>query len=450
MKMKMGWPESIVAGLFCLLFAACSDSPTPEPGAGSGETSCAGDTTPETGAACSCVGEQWAGTVDGCERLCFCTNSGWQCPGAACSEDAGDTEADSNTSSARLSWQGPALAREVSGNGDGQANPGESWEVVANLAVEGVDAAGATAVVRLSSISPKIEIGTPSSEVTVVPAESTTVTVAFRIAATATAGTAVIDLEAFVPGGFSTVDTSVGVLVVTVAASELRWSNLELTPDGSGDDLLVEAGESWTLSARLANVGDAPAVDVAFGASPSSATLTLRGDLPAAQTLTPGASVTLTFGFDVAIAPTEALPSLQLLATPSGGAPSGVVEEIPLVLPDTLFLRSVGVEEAGGSGDGIAQAGETWLVRAVVENRGLIDVTGLVWSGTNIPNGDGTALTFGSISGEPTIAAESTGDVLFTSTLSEGFARSGRIQVRAQSDIRSTFHGPFALDVVLP
>lgn len=188
---------------------------------------------------------------------------------------------------------------------------------------------------------------------------------------------------------------------------------------------------------------------MAFGASPSSATLTLRGDLPAAQTLTPGASVTLTFGFDVAIAPTEALPSFQLLATPSGGAPFGVVEEIPLVLPDTLFLRSVGVE-AGGNGDGIAQAGETWLVRAVVENTGLIDVTGLVWSGTNIPNGDGSALTFGSVSGEPTIAAESTGDVLFTSTLSEGFARAGRIQVRAQSDIRSTFHGPFALDVVLP
>jgi hypothetical protein len=66
MKMKMGWPESIVVGLFCLLFAACSDSPTTETGAGSGETSCAGDTTPETGAACSCVGEQWAGTVDGC------------------------------------------------------------------------------------------------------------------------------------------------------------------------------------------------------------------------------------------------------------------------------------------------------------------------------------------------------------------------------------------------
>ena len=63
------------------------------------------------------------------------------------------------------------------------------------LAVEGVEAAGATAVVRLSSISPKIEIGTPSSDVTVVPAEATTVTVAFRIAATATSGTAVLDLE---------------------------------------------------------------------------------------------------------------------------------------------------------------------------------------------------------------------------------------------------------------
>lgn len=448
--MKMGWPESIVAGLLCLLFAACSDSPTTDSGAGSGATSCAGDTAPETGAACACVGEQWSGSIDGCERLCFCTNSGWQCPGAACGEDAGDTEADSNTSSARLSWQGPALAREVSGNGDGQANPGESWEVVANLAVEGVDAAGATAVVRLSSISLKIEVGTPSSEVTVVPAEATTVTVAFRIAATATAGTAVIDLEAFVPGGFSTVDTSVEVPVVTVAAADLRWSNVQLSPDGSGDDLLVEAGESWTISARLANVGDAPAVDVAFGASPSSATLTLRGDLPAAQTLTPGASVTLTFGFDVASAPTEALPSLQLLATPSGGAPFGIVEEVALVLPDTLLLRSVGVEEAGGNGDGIAQAGETWLVRAVVENTGLIDITGLVWTGTNIPNADGTALTFGSVSGEPTIAAQASGDVVFTSTLADGFALTGRIQVRAQSDIRSTFHGPFALDVVLP
>jgi hypothetical protein len=110
----------------------------------------------------------------------------------------------------------------------------------------------------------------------------------------------------------------------------------------------------------------------------------------------------------------------------------------------------LGVEEAGGNGDGIAQAGETWLVRAVVENTGLIDVTGLVWSGTNIPNGDGTVLTFGSVDGAPTIAAQLTGDVVFTSTLADGFPRSGRIQVRAQSDIRSTFHGPFALDVVLP
>ena len=28
--MKMGWPESIVAGLFCLLFVACSDRYTAE------------------------------------------------------------------------------------------------------------------------------------------------------------------------------------------------------------------------------------------------------------------------------------------------------------------------------------------------------------------------------------------------------------------------------------
>ena len=448
--MKFAWLRVALAGLGCLVVSACSDSAPADNGEGSGAAACGDDVTPVAGGACGCVGDQWSGLVDGCERLCFCTNAGWQCPGADCAADAGDTETDANTSSARLSWQGPAFAREVSGNGDGQANPGESWEVVANLAVEGVDEVGATAVVRLSSISPKIEIGTPSSEVTVVPASATTVTVGFRVAASASAGTAVIDLEAFVPGGFSTVDTSVEVPVVTVAAADLRWSNLELVPEGSGDDLLVEAGEAWTLTGRIANLGDAAAVDVVFGASPSSATLLLRGDLPATQTLTPGASVTVSFGFAVAAAPTEAQPTLQLLATPGGAAPFGVVQEIPLVLPDTLSLRSVGVEEADGNGDGIAQAGETWVVRALIDNTGLIDVTGLVWSGTNIPNSDGTVLAFGSAAGDGTIAAESTGSVVFTSTLAEGFAHAGRIQVRAQSDIRSTFHGPFALDVVLP
>lgn len=448
--MRKGWLRGIVVACGGLLVSACTDTAPVDEGTGSGSAACGADVTPVSGGACDCVGEQWSGTVDGCERLCFCTNAGWQCPGADCSADAGDTETDANTSSARLSWQGPALAREVSGNGDGQANPGESWEVVANLAVEGVDEAGATAVVRLSSISPKIEIGTPSSEVTVVPADATTVTVGFRIAATATAGTAVIDLEAFVPGGFSTVDTSVEVPVVTVAAADLRWSSIELVPDGSGDDLLVEAGESWSVQARLSNQGDAAAVDVAFGASPSSSTIELRGELPATQTLTPGASVTVNFGFTISATPSEAQPSLQLLATPAGGAPFGVVEEIPLVLPDTLSLRSLSVEEADGNGDGVAQAGETWAVRALIENSGLIDVTGLVWSGTNIPNGDGSVFTFGSAAGDPTIAAESTGSVVFVSTLADGFPHAGRIQVRAQSDIRSTFHGPFALDVVLP
>lgn len=441
--------QGLFAALVCLVVGGCSDDGGGT-GEGSGAVDCAAGQTPETGAACGCVGEQWSGTVDGCERLCFCTNSGWQCPGAECGADAGDTESDTNTSSARLSWQGPATAREVSGNGDGQANPGETWEVVGNLAVEGVDAAGATAVVRLSSISPKIEVSAPSSEVTVVPAETTTVTAGFRIAEDASAGTAVLDLEAFVPGGFSTVDTTVEVRVETVAAPDLRWSAIELTPDGSGDDLLVEAGESWTLTARLANQGDAAAVDVAFAASASSATLTLRGELPVAQTLTPGASVTVQFGFDVAANPTEALPSLQILATPAGGPPSGAVEEIPLVLPDTLSLRSFTVAEVMGNGDGVAQAGETWEVEALIENAGLIDVTGLAWSATNIPNADGSVLGFRVESGDGTIPAASTGSVAFRATLVDGFARSGRIQARAQSDIRSTFHGPFALDVTLP
>lgn len=444
---SMHW---LIPAFAWLVVAGCSDERSGGGNEGSGASDCAGATTPTTGAACACVGEQWSGTVDGCDRLCFCTNSGWQCPSTDCGSDAGDTESDTNTSSARLRWEGPATAREVSGNGDGQANPGETWEVVGNLAVEGVDAAGATAVVRLSSISPKVEVSVPSSEVTVVPAETTTVTSGFRIADDATAGTAVIDLEAFVPGGFSTVDTSVEIRVATVAAPDLRWSAIELSPDGSGDDLLVEAGESWTLTARLANQGDAAAVDVSFGATPSSGTLTLRGDLPAAQTLTPGASVTLQFGFDVAANPTEALPSLQILATPSGGTPSGVVEEIPLVLPDTLSLRTFTVAEVSGNGDGSAQAGETWEVAATIENAGLIDVTGLTWSATNIPNGDGTVLAFRVEAGDGSIAAASSGVVTFRSTLADGFARSGRIQARAQSDIRSTFHGPFALDVTLP
>jgi hypothetical protein len=197
--------------LVLALSAACgADDPA---GDASGDTSGSGeDATGDSGcdlavapvadAPCACVGDQWEGQRDGCDQICFCTNRGWQCRADGCVDATGD-EGDSPTSSAALSWQGPVTVREVTGNGDGKAQPGEAWEVVTRLASD-VEAPGVDTVVRIESISPRVRIDEASSPYAGVSATGVDVAMPFRIADDASAGVASIELSAFVPGGFST------------------------------------------------------------------------------------------------------------------------------------------------------------------------------------------------------------------------------------------------------
>jgi hypothetical protein len=435
--------------LVLALSAACgADDPA---GDASGDTSGSGeDATGDSGcdlavapvadAPCACVGDQWEGERDGCDQICFCTNRGWQCRADGCVDATGD-EGDSPTSSAALSWQGPVTVREVTGNGDGKAQPGEAWEVVTRLASD-VEAPGVDTVVRIESISPRVRIDEASSPYAGVSATGVDVAMPFRIADDASAGVASIELSAFVPGGFSTISETVEVTIEQVAAPRLLWSGCALAPAPGADDERVEAGESWSASCRLANEGTVATVSLALSASASSGTLELGELAGAPASLIPGASSTVTVPFTVAASPLEARPTIALVALADGIEPAGQLVEVPLELPDTLSVTSYAFSEAT-AGDGAPTVGETWRLEVNVANTGAFEVDGLRWE---LRPTDVVAFEFAAPSGPGSIAAGGSARVTAELVVTETTPPAARMLLRPSSSVR-TIHGPFPLDL---
>jgi hypothetical protein len=438
------------------LAVACGDDATPgdgdgssdgsDDGSGSDDPACNGLVVPVDGDSCDCEGVEGSGVEAGCDRLCSCTAGFWDCETLGCD----DPDAPG------LSWADLPSVEETEGNGDDDANPGETFALRGTLLLERADD-GVTVVIQASTSSARIELEEPSLEFEGAVDGEITFEFVLNIADDAAAGEVSVTLDAYVVGQPDIVNEDVAVEITVPDSPSLAFDGLELT-EGSGDgNRFVDAGERWVLTATLQNNGTLAAEDVEVTATPSNADLALDEDTVSVGILGDGGTREVSFEFTVAANPTELDPQIQLAATSSNAATTTEIQTVTIVPTETLSAGTPVVQQVDGEGndDAFADVDEVWEVVVPVTNNGTFEVPGLEWRLNNyvspspdeepyFPASLGFALT-----DEPVrLAAGASGSVTAQTTITAETPSTGRVILTATSDLRR--HGPFALTLTLP
>lgn len=451
---------------------ACGDDdPTPPgnndgSGDGSGDIdpACEGSASPDANAACSCEGTSAVSVEDLCTTNCTCTGGFWTCGEPTCEE----------VTEPELMFSGDAGLQEVTGNGNGVPNPGETWSVSGNVII--ADATEAqTVTVRLRSLSTKLDVAEASEDLADIGATAVPFTLEFMILPTATEGSAPLTLEAFTAGGFDLIEDELELTVATVPTPVLTFSAGSPTETTGNGDRFLDYGEEWSMPVTLRNTGDAVAEGIAVEATPSGASLTDVSVSGAPATLAATGSAEVLVAFTISDDPSDFSPTLSITATSDNAETISTVEAVTIRPIDTLSFVSSLVEQVEGEGndDAIADNGEDWQLVITLENTGTAALEITEWrlnnyfipdlpgdgSGSGDGSGEGsgegsggepdyTDLKFELADGTPTsIPGGSEIEVFATTTIDETMGDIGRVILTVQSSLRR--HGPFAVDVPL-
>lgn len=406
-------------------------------GAADGDGSGCGESAVVSGNPCDCDGEETDASDELCERTCLCTGGFW-----SCTEDCRDP------ASLALSLVGAATVAEAVGNGDGLLQPGETGEVSARIAVENAQEGGADVDVRLRSFDNELTFDGSSEARFEGASGERDVALRFGVQASASAGPIRLQLE--VSSGFILVEEEIDARVEGPNQPLLRWSDAGVERVDGNANRDIEVGETWEVLGTLSNEGDREASALEIGARASSATLELAesgAGVPAS--LDAGESRRVSWRFVVSEPLLELVPVVTLSAGAPDAEPRALDIEVPLTPPDTLLVANASFT---GAGD------ELTLV-VTVANTGQLDVTGLDWTRINYASptpcgGDGEVecevpfferMEFGEPDGASSIAADGSAIVELPLSVTDETPFSGRVLLRAQSDLRD--HGPYPIEV---
>lgn len=414
-------------------------------GADVDDPACRGEVVPTNGDPCDCTGETAEGRVGLCDRTCACAGGFW-----TCNEDCDEADA------LELVFDDLPSLSERTGNGDADVNPGETWVVTGAVAALNAPESGADVTVRLATSSGRVDIEGATTPMRGLDDEAAVFDLAFTVSEDAVAGTVAITVEAFTDDGFVFVDETLEVDVVELDAPFLAFSRVRLNEVEGDGNSLVDAGETWAVTAVLSNNGTVAAEGIEVSGSVSSDALTLiTTDAIDVGVLGPAASQEVRLDIQVADAPSELLPVVQFAATAANATTITEPYEVQVRPPDTLALDSATVGQAtgGGNNDELADFGETWEIVITVSNSGGFDIEGLEWSVRNYVSGPDeepvfTDLGFDLESSPETLAGGATGEVVLQTIVTDETGTSGRVLVTARSDVRQ--HAPLVYEVSLP
>lgn len=409
------------------------------------DPACRGEVVPTNGDPCDCTGATAEGRVDLCDRTCACAGGFWTC-----------NEVCDRPEVVALEFSDAPSITERTGNGDADVNPGEVWVVTGSLAALNTDADGVDVTVRLATSSGRVDVDGASTSFAGLDAEPATFDLAFEVGEDAVAGTVAITVEAFTDDGFVFTDETVDVDVVELDAPSLAFSRTRLNEVEGDGNSLIDAGETWAVTAVLSNNGTVAAEGIEVTGSVSSAALTLTTtEAVEVGVLGPAASQEVRIDVRVADDPGELLPVVQLAATATNATTITEPVEVQVRPPDTLVLdeATVGQADGGGNDDELADNGETWEVVLSVSNSGSFDIEGFEWSVRNYVSGPDeepvfTDLGFTIASSPDRLTGGASGEVVLEATMSDETGVSGRVLVTARSDVRQ--HAPLVYEVTLP
>ena len=467
-------PRRILAFLSLSLLLACGGEETEDASdTGSADVSdsgsdaiieCADDIEPGDGDTCDCEGDTFEGRVEECERTCFCEFGFWSCEDVC---DAPDVLS--------LSFVGEPLVEEQAGNGDALVNPGESWTVSGAIVAANPPAAGAVTTVRLRSDTIFIDSEGSVADIPDLREEAVEFTLPFSVSEDAPPAVVTLTLEAF--SEFATADLPINIEVIAESAATLQWSRIELLDEAGGPAVRIEAGDRIQISGELRNNGAIPAEGVTASASVSSLALTTDGRDLALGVIAAGGTTTAQFFIDVAADPTDLAPTVTLAATSDNTDTATEVVDVPIFAPDTMIVT-----------DQVWLGGPTeWTLAVSVENTGRFEIGGIEWSSINyaspplptepadppqcttneecdfgpefsfrcdVPNATCVedpfieSMELGDATGPASLPAGGSGQVEIPLAIDGSTPASGRVILRANSDLRS--HGPFALELIRP
>lgn len=462
--------------LSLFLFIGCgeedpaNDSGT-DSGADSGDTgtsdaivSCDEELEPSDGDTCDCEGDTFDGRVNNCDRECFCEFGFWSCEQTC---DTPDVLA--------LSFVGDPSVQEVTGNGDALVNPGEVWSVTGSVVAANAGDEGAGTSVRLRSDTIFVDTDGATADIPDLKDEAVEFTLPFSVSEDAPAAVVALTIEAF--SGFATVDETVNVEVITPDVATLTWSEIEVQDEEGNPTVRIEAGDRLRISGELRNQGSVAAEGVSASASPSSSVLTVVGGAVDLGVVASGSSTTAEFFVDVAEDPSELTSMLTLAATSDNTATATEIIDISVFAPDTLEVTSQAWEGSDSS----------YTLVVGIRNTGRFEISGIDWSAVNyaspplpsepadppqcssdaecdfgpefsfrcdVPNATCVedplilSMGLGDASGPTTVGAGADATVEIPLEVIAETPATGRVILRASSDLRS--HGPFGLELVRP
>jgi hypothetical protein len=437
--------------LLLLLLQACggSDDPEPTPDEGSAPIPgdlCPADLEPADNESCGCETETRSFQRNACDTTCVCSSGFWACT-ETCQDPVFPT----------LTWGLLPQAEEAEGNGNGIPNPGEQWAITGSVRIDNATE-GEDVTVQLGTTSTRFLLESARVTLEDVGVADTNFRIPFRIAGTATDGTATLTVEAFTDG-ITVLTREVELTVVVIPTPQLALNGETFTEVTGNGDRFRDGGETWRLTTQLENRGNAIAEGIRVEASASSAALTDIAVGTTPSTLNGSGRTDVTVTFTVADQPEEANPTLQVTALASNAATVGINIPVSVRPPDNLrpvstTLRQV---EAGGNDDDIADDGETWEAVFVLENTGAFAINGLTWSLFNYPTTDPelspdedppyTDFLFELDATVPSLAPGAQATITAITTIEEGFGPLGRVFLRAESSLRP--HGPWPFDIEL-
>ncbi len=462
--------------LSLFLVIGCGEEEPNDPGTDSGTDSgetdtgadavveCGDDIEPVDGDPCDCEGDTFDGRVDNCDRACFCEFGFWSCEETC---DAPDVLA--------LSFVGELSVTEQTGNGDALVNAGEVWVVSGEVVAANAPEEGAQTSVRLRSDTIFVDTDGATSDIADLKDEAVAFSLPFSVSEDAPAAVVALTVEAF--SGFATVDETVNVEVIAPDVATLSWSRIEVQDEEGRPTVRIEAGDRLRISAELRNTGSVAAEGVSATASASSAVLTVAGDGVELGVVAAGGSTTAEFFVDVADDPSELGPMLTLAAISDNTATATEVIDIAIFAPDTLEVTSQAWEGAGSD----------FTLVVGIRNSGRFEISGIDWSAVNysspplptepadppqcandtdcdfgpefsfrcdVPNATCVedplivSMGLGDAVGPAAVGAGADATVEIPLTASGETPETGRLILRANSDLRS--HGPFALELTRP
>ncbi|MFT6397993.1 MAG: hypothetical protein ACJAYU_002748, partial [Bradymonadia bacterium] len=425
---------------------------------------CGDEVEPVDGDPCDCEGDRFDGRVDNCDRACFCEFGFWSCEETC---DAPDVLA--------LSFVGEPAVEEQTGNGDALVNPGEVWTISGSVVAANAPDEGASTSVRLRSDTIFADTDGATTDIPNLKDEPVAFSLPFSVSEDAPSAVVALTVEAF--SGFATVDETVNVEVITPDVATLSWSRIEVQDAEGNPTVRIEAGDQLRITAELRNEGSVAAEAVSASASPSSSVLTVAGGDLELGVVASGGSTTAEFFVDVSDDPSELSPMLTLAATSGNTDTATEVIDISIFAPDTLEVTSLVWEGAGPD----------YTLVVSVRNSGRFEISGIDWSAVNyaspaaptepadppqcaddadcdfgpdfsfrcdVPNATCVedplvvSLGLGEASGPIVLGADADATVEIPLTVTGDTPETGRLILRANSDLRS--HGPFALELTRP